>query len=269
MSVVAVTGGTGTVGASIVAALTERGHEVRVLSRSSSSHPVDLGTGAGLVEALSGCEVVVDASNGGPKPDAARRVLVEGGARLLDEERRAGIAHHVCISIVGIERVPMRYYEVKVEQERQVERSGQPYSILRATQFHASIAALFRATSRFRVLPGARALLCPIDPLEVAEAVADVVAEGPLAGRRSITGPERAELRELASVWRELSGRRALIVPTPIPGALGRALRSGALVGDEAELRGETTFRRWLQQQPSPGPGSDRAGAGSRGAIRH
>src|SRR5471030_2586125 len=114
---IAVAGGTGTIGRRIAVALSRDGHEVRALRRGAAQYPVDLTTGSGLEAALVGCDVVIDASNG-PPSRKARAVLVEGSRRLLEVEARAGVRHHVCVSIVGIEDVPMGYYRVKLEQER-------------------------------------------------------------------------------------------------------------------------------------------------------
>jgi nucleoside-diphosphate-sugar epimerase len=55
---IAIAGGTGTLGRQIAEELRERGHEVRVLSRSAPEYRVDLTTGAGLDDALDGCEIV-------------------------------------------------------------------------------------------------------------------------------------------------------------------------------------------------------------------
>jgi nucleoside-diphosphate-sugar epimerase len=105
---IAIVGGTGTLGGHVATELSSRGHEVRVLSRSAPEYRVDLLTGAGLETALEGCDVVVDASNNAGRKAAA--VLVEGTRRLLAAEQAAGVSHHVCVSIVGCDQVPMGYY---------------------------------------------------------------------------------------------------------------------------------------------------------------
>ena len=174
----AVPGGTGTIGRRIAAVLAGDGHEVRALSRSAAEYPVDLTTGAGLDAALEGCDVVVDASNG-PPSRKARAVLVEGSRRLLEVERRARVGHHVCVSIVGIEDVPMAYYRVKVEQERVVESGEVPWTIVRSTQFHDLLGALLSAAGRRHVLPAARAQFQPVGVDEAADAVAAVATEAP------------------------------------------------------------------------------------------
>jgi uncharacterized protein YbjT (DUF2867 family) len=243
---VAVIGGSGVLGRATAAALREGGHEVRAPSRRDPDHPIDLATGAGLDAALAGCDAVVDASNASARKQM-RPVLVEGSARLLAAEARAGVGHHVCASIVGIDRVPFSYYRVKLEQEATVEAGAVPWTIVRATQFHSLLAWIFASTARARVLPAAKARLQPIDPREVAALVATVATAEPRRGRVTIAGPEVRSMRELASAWRERSGRRALLAPAPIPGALGRALRSGGLCDPDPDHRGTTSFERWLE----------------------
>jgi uncharacterized protein YbjT (DUF2867 family) len=246
---IAVAGGTGTVGRRLVARLARDGHEVRALSRHAAEHPIDLTTGAGLDAALAGCEVVIDASNGPPSPKA-RAVLVEGSRRLLDAEQRAGVAHHVCVSIVGIEDVPLAYYRIKLEQERVVEAGGIPWTIVRSTQFHDLVGSLLSAAARILILPAASARFQPIDVEEAAAAIADVASAPPRGSRVNVAGPEVLELRALGRLWREATGRRTLEVPIPLPGKLGRALREGRLTTAEPDVRGQVTFAAWLAQTP-------------------
>jgi uncharacterized protein YbjT (DUF2867 family) len=244
---IAVTGGTGTLGTPLVAELKTRGHEVRALSRHSAEHPVDLTTGDGLAAALEGCEAVIDASNSAP--NRAKPVLVDGSARLLAAEREAGVSHHVCVSIVGCDRTPMGYYKVKTEQERVTTDGPVPWSIVRATQFHGLVAAAFDGAARFRIVPLPRARLQTVAVAEVAQAVADVAEREPARGRVEVAGPEVLELRELARRWRAASGRRAVLLPLPLPARLGRALREGALTNPAADVRGMITFDDWLRDR--------------------
>ena len=240
--VVAIVGGSGLAGQAILAELRRRGHTVRSLSRRSAEHPVDLVSGSGMDEALDGCDAVVDAANAGPKPAAARAVLVDGNRRLLDAAARAGVGHHVCLSIVGIDRFPLGYYRVKVEQEAVVRSAPVPSSILRATQFHEFVAAGFAALARFHVLPRLSAPLQPVAVTEVAEAVADVVEAGPLGSTRTVAGPEARPIGELAAAWRAATGARAALIPLPAVGRAGRAIRTGALICAEPDVRGRVPF---------------------------
>jgi len=241
---IAIAGGTGTLGRQVADELQARGHEVRVLSRGAPRYRVDLTTGAGLDKALEDCEVVVDASNNSSK--TAATTLVEGTGRLLAAEQSAGVAHHVCVSVVGCELVPAGYFRVKAEQEDVVRRGPVPFSVVRATQFHEYVAATLGALARWRAVPVPRALVQPVASAEVARTVADAAERGPRGGRVEIAGPEMASLADMARTWRRATGTRAALVPVPLPGGLGRALRGGALTTDHADVRGAVTFEAWL-----------------------
>jgi uncharacterized protein YbjT (DUF2867 family) len=241
---IAIAGGTGTLGRRVADELRARGHEVRVLSRSAPEYRVDLTTGTGLDKALDGCEVVIDASNNSTKTAAG--TLVGGTRRLLAAGRQAGVAHHVCVSIVGCELVPMGYFQVKAEQEEVVARGTLPWTIVRATQFHEYVAAMMAAGARWRALPVPRALVQPVAVAEVARTVAGIAEQAPRHGRISLAGPDVVSARELAWRWRRATGKRALLVQVPLPGRLGRALRDGALTDSHPDVRGGVTFAAWL-----------------------
>lgn len=245
---IAVVGGTGTLGRQVTTELAGRGHEVRVLSRSSPQFPVDLTSGQGLADALAGCGAVVDASN---TQRQARRVMVDGSARLLAAEQQAGVGHHVCISIVGCDQVSMGYYRVKVDQERVVAQGRVPWTIVRATQFHELVDGFFSAAARYRVLPAPAMPLQPVAAAEVARVLADAAEADPSGGRISVAGPQISSVRELARAWLSATGRPAALLPVPLPGSLGRALRTGALTTRTADVTGTITFTSWLASKSS------------------
>jgi uncharacterized protein YbjT (DUF2867 family) len=236
MSTIAIAGGTGLLGRMLVSELRTRGHEVRALSRSSKEHPIDLETGRGLEAALAGADVVVGAANG-PPSSRAKAVLVEGTKRLLE----ASEAHHVCVSIVGIEKVPMGYYRVKVAQEGAVKASGRAWSIVRATQFHELIGGLLLGPAARRVRLRSSALLQPVAAREVARAIADVAEGPPCRDTLEVAGPEVLTLGALSD-----ARGGGVPLPLPLPPRLGRALRAGALTSGAPDVRGTTSFAQWL-----------------------
>jgi uncharacterized protein YbjT (DUF2867 family) len=242
---IAIVGGAGTLGSHVTAELAARGHDVRVLSRRSELYPIDLVTGQGLAAALDGCDAVVDASNASA-PRRAAQVLVEGSRRLLAAEQDAGVSHHVGISIVGCERVPMGYYRIKTEQEQVIERGPIRWSLVRATQFHELAAMALTAAAKWHVLPIPAMRLQTVAAAEVGRVLADVAEQEPGRGRIQIAGPQVMTAAELARTWRAVTGRRPLSVPVHVPGKLGRALRTGALTAPDADIRGTQTFADWL-----------------------
>src|SRR5512134_1233872 len=131
---IVVIGGTGLIGLKTVAMLRERGHEVLAASPNTG---VDTVTGEGLEEAVAGAQVVIDLANSTSFEDRAVLEFFEtSGRNLLAAEAAAGVRHHVALSIVGTDRTPDNgYFRAKVAQEKLIEASGIPYTIIRSTQF--------------------------------------------------------------------------------------------------------------------------------------
>jgi uncharacterized protein YbjT (DUF2867 family) len=235
--VVAVIGGTGTVGAEAARELAARGHDVRVCARHAPEYRVDLARGEGLERALAGADVVIDAAQG------TRKVLLQGTRRLLAAGAAAGVQHHIAVSIVGIDRVGGPYYKLKLAQEAAIRDGGVPWTVVRATQFHALLARGFAGCARAGFVPALNAPLQPVDPHEVGRVLADVAEGAPQRAITSFAGPEIVSVRELARRWRAVTGSRAVAVPLPAP----RSLRAGGLTDAEAP-RGTVTFEAWLRR---------------------
>jgi uncharacterized protein YbjT (DUF2867 family) len=231
----AIVGGNGTVGAQAARELERRGHVVRSLSRHAPQYAVDLRDGRGLAAALAGVDVVVNAANGN------RDVLVDGTARLLRAAEAAEVRHYVGVSIVGVDRVGIRYYRAKVAQEALIRRSGLPWTIVRATQFHPFLARTFAAGARLGIVPCLAFPLQPVDPGEVGRVLAETAEAEPALAITQFAGPEVLSACELAQRWRRRTGSRAVRVRLPVT----RALRSGALTNPDAR-RGSVTFDDWL-----------------------
>src|ERR671919_929852 len=131
---IVVIGGTGLIGKKFVNKLSQNGHEVVAASPSSGINTI---TGEGLAKALAGAQVVVDVANSPSFEDKAVLEFFEtSGRNLLAAEAAAGVGHHVALSVVGTDRTPDNgYFRAKVAQEKLVETSGIPYTIIRSTQF--------------------------------------------------------------------------------------------------------------------------------------
>jgi uncharacterized protein YbjT (DUF2867 family) len=131
---IVVIGGTGLIGSKTVAILRQGDHEVVAASPKTGINTI---TGEGLKEAMTGAQVVIDLANSPSFEDKAVLEFFESSGRnLLTAEAAAGVRHHVALSIVGTDRTPENgYFRAKVAQEKLIEASGIPYTIIRATQF--------------------------------------------------------------------------------------------------------------------------------------
>ncbi|WP_148612290.1 SDR family oxidoreductase [Nocardioides rubriscoriae] len=242
---VAVAGATGVVGRHVVDVATGRGHEVVPLVRSVG---VDLTTGEGLEGRLAGVDAVVDVTSM-PTQDRAEAERFFGGVTrsLVAAEQTAGVGHHVALSIVGIDDVPSGYYAGKRLQERLLADGDQPWSVLRATQFHefAEQVLHFVRLGPVSVVP--RMTSQPVAAREVAEALVDLVEVGPSGRVPDLAGPEVLAMHRLARRVSRARGLRRLVVAVPVPGAAGRGMRDGSLTPSGAGSRGRTTFDEWLR----------------------
>lgn len=244
---IVVLGGRGVVGRHIVERLSADGHAVRAASRSTG---VDIVSGQGLEDALSGADVVVDATNSTtfdtPETwDFFRR----GTDNMLEAERRQGISHHVAISVVGTGRIANSvYFDGKHYQDTQLRQSGIPFSIVHATQFYEFLVAIVASADRDQVVEMSPAFIEPVAAADVAALIARVVASGPLNRSVEITGPERERMSDLIR-------RFVLDVEAPCDvRTVAKAPYFGAILEERTLLprgdaqRGSTGFEAWRAQ---------------------
>ncbi|WP_258308447.1 SDR family oxidoreductase [Streptomyces sp. NWU339] len=244
---IAVAGATGNIGALTVAALEQAGHHVVRISRSLG---VDLTTGDGLDAALTGVEAVVDATNC-TATDRDEAVTYFGTATrtLLAAEERAGVRHHVLLSIAALDRVEGNaHYAGKREQERLVAEGPVPWTIVPATQFHDFAAMVTSWTEREGTATIAPLLVQPIAPADVADILAEIATGAPQGRYREVAGPEPQDLVDMARRTNDARGRAVKLVPT-WSALFGPAMAGDVLLPRAGARIAPTTFDEWLAQQ--------------------
>ena len=241
---IAVAGATGRIGRLTTAALEAAGHQTVPLSRRAG---VDAYTGSGLADAMAGADAVIDVTNN-PSQDVAEIVDFFGTVtrNLLATEEKAGVRHHVLLSIVGLDhnsRAP--HYAGKREQERLVASGPVPWSIVRATQFHDFAAMVAGWAEKDGTATIAPLLVQPIAQDDVAAILADVAVGAPLGYKLDIAGPETQDLVDMARRTFAVRGKDIKLVPT-WRGNFGTDMAGEILLpGDGARL-GTITFEDWL-----------------------
>jgi uncharacterized protein YbjT (DUF2867 family) len=244
---IVVIGGTGLIGSKTVAILRQGGHEVVAASPNTGVNTI---TGEGVKEAVAGAQVVIDLANSPSFEDRAVLEFFEtSGRNLLAAEAAAGVRHHVALSIVGTDRTPDNgYFRAKVAQEKLIETSGIPYTIIRSTQFLeflGGIAAERTDGNTVRLSPG---LFQPIAADDVAPIVADVALAAPRSGIIEIAGPERAPFNEIVARYLKAVGDPREVVSDPEARYFGGRVEELSLVPlGEARL-GRIGFDEWLRR---------------------
>ncbi|WP_280435553.1 SDR family oxidoreductase [Nocardia carnea] len=243
----AVAGATGNIGSLTVAALREAGHEVVPISRALG---VDLLRGEGLDAALTGVNAVIDTTNC-TATDRDEAVAWFGTAtqNLLAAEERAGVGHHVLLSIVGVDRVAGNaHYAGKREQERLVTEGRVPWTIVRATQFHDFAAMVSGWTEQDGVATIAPLLVQPIAPGDVAGILAETAAGAPQGRYIEIAGPGTQDLVDMARRTNHARGHAVDLVPT-WASIFGPEMAGNVLLPGENARLAPTTFEEWLADQ--------------------
>ena len=244
---IVVIGGNGLIGSKTVPILRQAGHEVVAASPNSGVNTI---TGEGLEKAVAGAEVVIDLANSPSFEDkAVLEFFQTSGRNLHAAEAAAGVRHHVALSIVGTDRTPDNgYFRAKVAQEKLIEASGIPYTIIRSTQFLEFLKGIADSSmdgDKVRVSPG---LFQPIAADDVAAMVADVALAPPRNGIVEIAGPERAPFNEIVARYLKAVGDHRQVVRDPEARYFGGRVEEHSLVPlGEARL-GRIGLDEWLRR---------------------
>ncbi|MFJ2503982.1 SDR family oxidoreductase [Microbacterium sp. NPDC087592] len=245
---IVVLGGTGQVGRKVVEKLERRAQAVVVAAPASG---VDARTGQGLDAALEFADAVIDVTNA---PDvsgsAAREFFETTTRRLLEAEERAGVKHHVVLSIVGADHAGEDgYFAAKGMQENLVRSGPIAHSILRSTQFYdfaRKIAEWNTAHDTVHLPPK------PVQPVaasDVAEALVDLAMGDPLGGAVDFGGPEQMPLPDFVRRVLRVDHDPRYVVEDAETTTLGFNI-SGDLLLPRSPLRlASTTLDTWVHEE--------------------
>ena len=248
---IVVIGGTGLIGRQLVARLRAAGNDALAASPSTG---VDTISGDGLAEALAGADAVVDVANAPSFDNAAVLTFFEtSGRNLLAAETAAGVRHHVALSVVGTDRPnPSGYFRAKLAQEKLIEGSTVPYTIVRATQFFEFMSGIAESGTKDGIARLSSGAMQPIASADVAAALFDVVLGDPVNGVVEIAGPERAPLAEFVGAW--LADRDDLrrVVADPTALYFGVEIDDSTLTPGAGARVMPTRFDQWLAESRVP-----------------
>jgi uncharacterized protein YbjT (DUF2867 family) len=245
---IVIIGGTGLIGSKVVEKLRQKGHEAIAAAPNTGVNTI---TGEGLKEAMAGTQVVIDLAN---SPSFEDRAVLEffqtSGRNLLAAEAAAGVRHHVALSIVGTDRSPDNgYFRAKVAQEKLIETSGIPYTIIRSTQFMEFLRGIAASSADKKVIRISPGLFQPIAAEDVAANVADVALAAPRNGIVEIAGPDLAPFNDIVARYLKAVGDPREVVSDAEARYFGSRVEERSLVPlGEARL-GRIGFDEWLRSQ--------------------
>ena len=238
-------GGTGLIGAKLVKNLRDLGNEVIA---ASSRTGINALTGEGLDEVLAAAPVVVDVMNAPSWEDAAVMKFFDTSTRnLLAAEAKAGVRHHVALSVVGTDRLQESgYFRAKLVQEKLIAASDIPYTIVRATQFFEFLGGIAQASTDGQVVRLPSALMQPMSADDVAAALADYALGPPLNRIVEIAGPEAMGIDEAVRRYLIATGDARRVITDANAPYYGIKVSERTLTPDNAARLGPTRLDDWL-----------------------
>jgi uncharacterized protein YbjT (DUF2867 family) len=242
---IVVIGGSGLIGSKLCKKLAEHGDQVVAASPRSGVNTV---TGEGLAEALVSAQVVVDVSNAPSWEDAAVMEFFDTSTRnLLAAEAKAGVSHHIVLSVVGTDRLQESgYFRAKLVQEKLIVASDIPYTIVRASQFFEFLFGIAQASTEGQVVRLPPAVMQPMASDDVADALADYTLRSPLNRIVEIAGPEELGIDEAVRRYLTVTvDSRRVITDVSAP-YYGTKVRERSLLPDNADRLGTTPLDDWL-----------------------
>ncbi len=232
-----VTGGTGVVGESTVAALTERGHEVRLFSRNAEkdveqfagkveAFPGDVSDASQVMGAADGCDAVVHVVgivDESPPEVTFERVNVQGTLHMVREAERATVRRFVYVSSLGAERGESDYHRSKKRAEDIVRVFEGNWTILRPGNVYGPgdemVSLLLKMVRTLPVIPVIDSGDQPFQPIwagDLGDAIATTVERNDLATRTlELAGAERTTMNDVLDRFARITGKEPPRVPVP------------------------------------------------------
>lgn len=241
-----VIGGTGLIGSKVVPRLRDDGHDAAVGSPASGVNTV---TGEGLDAVMAGVDVVIDLANSPSfADDAVLEFFTRASANIAAAEKRAGVRHHLALSVVGCDTLSdSGYMRGKVAQENGIREGGVPYTIVRSTQFFEFLDGIARNAGSGDTIAISTGLMQPIASDDVADAVARHALGGPRMGIVEVGGPDRWAMDELVRRFLGALGDRRSVEGDADEPYFGARLKPESLLPGEGFEPGHIGFEAWLE----------------------
>lgn len=241
-----VIGGSGLIGSKVVTRLRALGHEAISASPSSG---VNTMTGEGLDAAVAGVDTVLDLSN---SPSFADKDVLDffetTGRNIAAAEVKAGVKHHVALSVVGTDRLPdSGYLRAKVAQETLIRESGVPYTIVRSTQFFEFLNGIVQASAKGESVHLSTGNMQPIASEDVADAMTAATLAAPVNGIIEIGGPDKIRMADLVQRFLTAIKDPRQTIPDAKALYFGTVLEPDSLVPGPGAKLGKIDFDTWFK----------------------
>jgi uncharacterized protein YbjT (DUF2867 family) len=242
---IVIIGGTGLIGSQLASLLQQTEHEVVIASPNTGVNTL---TGEGVAEVLQNAQVVVDVSNSPSFEDkAVMNFFKTANENLLPAEKKAGVQHHIALSVVGTQHLQASgYFRAKQVQEDLIKASGIPYTIVHATQFFEFAGGILQMSlvQNKVLLPDAN--IQPIASKDVAAFMAQTALAQPANKTLEIGGPEKFNMTAWIKQYAQATGKNYDITSEAQALYSGAPLEADTLTPSNAVYLGPTKYAGWI-----------------------
>jgi uncharacterized protein YbjT (DUF2867 family) len=243
---IVIIGGSGLIGSQL-ANMLKKEHEVIAASPSTGVNTI---TGEGLDEALKNAQVVIDVSN---SPSFADEQVLNffktSNENLMKAEKKAGVQHHIALSVVGTEKMQEGgYFRAKRIQENMIQESGIPFTIVHATQFFEFAGGIVAMSTIEGKVKLSDAFIQPIASLDVAVFLVKTALENPVNKTIEIGGPERFQLDEWIRQYITSTQKSTEVETDSHALYSGVLLKQTTLTPENPVYLGSTNYTTWIAQ---------------------
>ncbi|WP_138732623.1 NmrA family NAD(P)-binding protein [Modestobacter excelsi] len=241
MSTTLITGASGTVGRSVVAALGDTPLAVRAFVRSAPVDPLpgvdyrlgDFADPDSLDAALAGVDAVFLAC-----ANVAQQVDYE--TTVINRAQAAGVRRLVKLSAHGAgHRAPVSFWRAHAQIEDRLRASGLEHVILRPYFLMSNLLGAVHTAQAFGMVfaPAAEAATAMVDPRDVGAVAAAAMTEATLAGRTlTITGGEPVSFHAVAQALADRLGKPVAYQPVSDEQAAEQLQQAGLPAATAAEI---------------------------------
>jgi uncharacterized protein YbjT (DUF2867 family) len=235
---IAITGGTGFVGRHLAPALVEAGHDVVVLARPDRSRSAAGGAhgalriaalddAGALAHAFAGTDAVAHLAgiNRELGTDTFAAVHVAGTRNVLAAATEAGVRRVVLLSFLRARpNCGSGYHESKWAAEELVRASGLEYVVVKATMMYGRgdhmldhISHALHTVPMFTTIGLRDRVVAPLAVEDTVRVLVAALTTDRLIGKTvSVIGPDRLRFADAVRRVAGVTGKRILIVPTPV-----------------------------------------------------
>ena len=234
---VLVTGGSGVIGGQAVAALIEKGHSVRLLSRHAEGDARhwddrvepwegDVATPDSLAGCTKGCDAVLHIAgivSENPPDVTFEKINVRGTANMLAEAWSGGVRRFVLISSLGADRGTSDYHRSKLEAENLVREVDGNWTIVRPGNVYGPgdevISKLLKLVRTLPAVPVIGSGDQPFQPVwcgDLGRFLVRTLERDDLGGRvLEVAGTEVTSMKDMIDRLSVLTGRSPVKLPVP------------------------------------------------------